>query len=107
MYKDLKQKFWWEGMKRDVAEYIQKCLTCQLMKAEHQRPSGMLQPLPIPSWKWEQITMDFVTGLPVVRGGCDSIWVVVDRLTESAHFLPVKTQYNVERLAEIYIKEII
>ena len=51
--------------------------------------------------------MDFVTGLPVVRGGCDSVWVVVDRLTKSAHFLPVKTQYNVEKLAEIYLKEII
>ena len=79
MYKDLKRKFWWEGMKKDVVSYIQKCLSCQLVKAEHQRPSGKLQPLPIPSWKWEQVIMDFVTGLPVVRGGYDSIWVVVDR----------------------------
>ena len=65
-----------------------------------------MQPLPIPNWKWDQIAMDFVTGLPVVRRGYDSIWVIVDRLTKSAHFLPVRTQYNVEKLAEIYIKEI-
>ena len=94
-------------MKADVVRHIQKCLTCQLVKAEHQRPSGKLQPLPIPDGKWDQITMDFVTGLPVVRGGYDSIWVIVDRLTKSAHFLPVKTRYNVEQLAEIYVKEIV
>ena len=106
MYLNLKENFWWNGMKKDVAEYVQKCLTCQLVKAEHQRPAGLLQPLPIPCWKWDQITMDFVTGLPKTRG-FDSIWVIVDRLTKSAHFLPVKTQYNVETLAELYKGEII
>ncbi len=94
-------------MKSDIAQYVQSCLVCQQVKAEHQKPGGLLRPLEIPQWKWEMITMDFVTGLPVVRGGFDSIWVIVDRLTKSAHFLPVKTTYTSEKLAEIYRDEII
>ncbi|GAB2284509.1 hypothetical protein Dimus_039673 [Dionaea muscipula] len=77
------------------------------VKAEHQRPAGRLQPLPIPEWKWEHITMDFVTGLPTTRNGHDSVWVIVDRLTKSAHFLPVKVTFSLERLARLYIREII
>ena len=69
-------------MKSDVADFLQKCLTCQMVKAEHQQPAGKLQPLPIPCWKWDQITMDFVMGLPKVRGGYDNVWVIVDRLTK-------------------------
>ena len=87
MYRDLKQNFWWEGMKREVAEYVSKCLICQQVKVEHQRPLGLLQPLPIPQWKWEHITMDFVVGLPRSQQNHDSIWVIVDRLTKSAHFI--------------------
>ena len=94
-------------MKRDVAEFVQKCLTCQQVKAEHQRPAGMFQPLEIPEWKWDQITMDFVSSLPKTTTGHDSIWVIVDRLTKSAHFLPVKTTHTVDKLAELYIKEIV
>ncbi|WP_306788277.1 integrase zinc binding domain-containing protein, partial [Proteus mirabilis] len=81
MYQGLKEHFWWFGMKRDVAEYVQKCLTCQKVKAEHQRPAGELQPIKIPEWKWEQITMDFVIGLPRTMTSYDAIWVIVDRLT--------------------------
>ncbi|WVZ92092.1 hypothetical protein U9M48_038182 [Paspalum notatum var. saurae] len=92
MYQDLKQKFWWYGMKREVAEYR--------VKAEHQKPAGLLQPLKIPEWKWEEIGMDFIVGLPRTQSGFDSIWVVVDRLTKVAHFIPVKTTYSGAKLAE-------
>ena len=107
MFEDLRKCYWWNNMKREVAQYVQRCLVCQQVKAEHQKPGGLLQPLQIPQWKWEEITMDFVTGLPPSRSGFDSIWVIVDRLTKSAHFLPVKTTYNSAKLAEIYRDEII
>ena len=94
-------------MKKDVAEWVSKCLTCQRVKAEHHRPSGLLQPLEIPVWKWEHIAMDFVVGLPRTKTNHDAIWVIVDRLTKSAHFLPIKETYTVDRLVEIYIKEIV
>ena len=107
MYQDLKMSFWWSGMKRDVSEFVTKCLVCQRVKAEHQVPSGLLQPIRIPEWKWDRITMDFVVGLPVTGRKHDSVWVVVDRLTKSAHFLPVRTDYSLDKLAELYIKEIV
>ncbi|GJR52252.1 putative reverse transcriptase domain-containing protein [Tanacetum coccineum] len=88
MYHDLRDLYWWPGMKRDIAEYVSKCLTCSKIKAEHQKPSGLLQQPEIPEWKWEKITMDLVTKLPRSSGGYDAIWVIVDRLTKSAHFLP-------------------
>ncbi|WVZ52545.1 hypothetical protein U9M48_003593 [Paspalum notatum var. saurae] len=93
MYHDLKERFWWYGMKRAVAEYVAVCDTCQRVKAEHQRPAGLLQPLKIPDWKWEEISMDFIVGLPRTQKGYNSIWVVVDRLTKIAHFIPVNTAY--------------
>ncbi|GJS79857.1 putative reverse transcriptase domain-containing protein [Tanacetum coccineum] len=89
MYYDLRDLYWWPGMKRDIAEYVSRCLTCSKIKAEHQKPSGFLQQPEIPEWKWEKITMDFVTKLPKSSSGHDTIWVVVDRLTKSAHFLPI------------------
>nr|GEY29659.1 hypothetical protein [Tanacetum cinerariifolium] len=98
MYHDLKQHFWWSGMKRDVAMFVSKCLICQQVKIEHQRASGLLQPLDIPVWKWDEICMDFVTGLPQTQRIHDAIWVVVDRLTKSAHFLPIHKDYSVSRL---------
>ncbi|XP_057744622.1 uncharacterized protein LOC130962419 [Arachis stenosperma] len=107
MYQDLKAMFWWPGMKNDVALHISKCLMCQKVKIEHQRPSGTLQPLEIPQWKWESIAMDFVIGLPRTRSGYDAIWVVVDRLTKSAHFLPIRISCSMEELARMYIKEIV
>jgi hypothetical protein len=107
MYMDLKGRFWWSNMKRDVAEYIALCDVCNRVKAEHQKPAGLLQPLPIPEWKWDNVGMDFITGLPRTKSGYDSIWVVVDRLTKVAHFIPVKTTYTSARLAKIYMNRIV
>jgi hypothetical protein len=96
MYQDLKQRFWWTRMKREIAPYVAECDVCQRVKAEHLKLAGTLQPLPIPSWKWEVIGMDFITGFAKAFQGYDSIWVIVDRLTKSAHFLPVKASYTVK-----------
>jgi len=107
MYQDLKTKYWWNGMKRDIAEYIARCDTCQRVKAEHQKPAGLLQPLPIPVWKWDEISMDFIVGLPRTQKGNDSIWVIVDRLTKVAHFIPVKTTYRGDKYAQLYVDHIL
>jgi hypothetical protein len=93
-------------MKRDIAEYVALCDTCQRVKAEHQRPAGLLQPLKVPEWKWEEIGMDFIIGLPRTQKRYDSIWVIVDRLTKVAHFIPVKMMYTDPQLAELYIAKI-
>jgi hypothetical protein len=98
MYRDLKEHYWWNSMKKEVAQFVERCLTCQQIKAEHQKPTGMLKPLTIPEWKWEHIAMDFVTSLPKMVTGLDAVWIVVDRLTKSAHFLPIKTTYDMSRL---------
>jgi hypothetical protein len=90
-------------MKRDVAEYVALCDPCQRVKAEHQCPTGLLQLLQVPEWKWEEIVMDFVVGLSRTQSGYDSIWVIVDRLTKVAHFIPVKTTYSRLQLAELYM----
>jgi hypothetical protein len=81
MYQDLNEKYWWYGLKRDVATHVALCDVCQRVKAEHQRPAGLLQPLKVLEWKWEEISMDFIVGLPRTQDGFDSIWVIVDRLT--------------------------
>ncbi|XP_055814500.1 uncharacterized protein LOC129884182 [Solanum dulcamara] len=107
MYRDLRQHYWWGRMKRDIVEFIVRCLNCQQIKYEHQRPGGVLQRIPITEWKWERIAMDFVVGLPKTLGKFDSIWVIVDRLTKYAHFIPIKTTYNAEKLDRIYIREIV
>ncbi|KAD0325810.1 hypothetical protein E3N88_44451 [Mikania micrantha] len=107
MYQDLRTSYWWPGMKKDIALYVGKCLTCSKVKAEHQKPSGLLQQPEIPQWKWEQISMDFITKLPRTPRGFDSIWVIVDRLTKSAHFLPIREDYKMEKLSTLYINEII
>ncbi|GJU67893.1 retrotransposon protein, putative, ty3-gypsy subclass [Tanacetum coccineum] len=107
LYRDLKQNFWWNGMKHDVARFVAKCLTCQQVNIEHQRASGLLQPLGISTWKWDQISMDFVTGLPRTFKKNDAIWVVVDWLTKSTHFLPIQQGYSVSKLVEIFQQEII
>ncbi|GKE14850.1 putative reverse transcriptase domain-containing protein [Tanacetum coccineum] len=106
MYQDMKQLYWWPNMKADIATYVSKCLTCAKVKAEHQKPSGLLQQPKIPVWTWERITMDFIVRLPRTPSGYDSIWVIVDRLTKSAHFLPVKTTDSMEKLNQLYLKEI-
>ncbi|GJT23006.1 putative reverse transcriptase domain-containing protein [Tanacetum coccineum] len=97
MYYDLRDRYWWPGMKKDIAEYVSKCLTCLKVKAEHQRPSGLLQQHEILVWKWEGIAMDFVTKLPRTSSGHDTIWVIVDRLTKSTYFLPMREDYKMER----------
>ncbi|KAJ9553357.1 hypothetical protein OSB04_017402 [Centaurea solstitialis] len=107
MYRDLKNGYWWPGMKRDVARFVEECMTCRMVKAEHQRPHGKLQPLEIPVWKWEHITMDFITKLPRTPRGYDTIWVVFDRLTKSAHFLPIRESSSAEKLAELFVREIV
>ena len=94
-------------MKKDIVEYVARCLNCQQVKYEHQRPGGLLQQMTIPKWKWERITMDFVVGLPRTLRKFDAVWVIVDRLTKSAHFIPIVTTYTSERLAQIYIQEIV
>ncbi|KAJ9565973.1 hypothetical protein OSB04_001939 [Centaurea solstitialis] len=107
MYRDLRADYWWPGMKREVARYVESCLTCLKVKAEHQKPHGKLQPLEIPVWKWENITMDLITKLPRTPRKFDAIWVIVDRLTKSAHFLAIRESYTSEQLAELYVKEVV
>jgi hypothetical protein len=94
-------------MKADIVLYVSKWLTCSKVKAEHQRPSGLLTQPELPVWKWERITMDFITKLPKIDSGCDAIWVIVDRLTKSAHFLAISEDDSVDKLARLYVKEII
>ncbi|KAI3704089.1 hypothetical protein L1987_74302 [Smallanthus sonchifolius] len=107
MYVGLRQQYWWPGMKKDIAIFVAKCLTCSKVKAEHQKPSGLLEQPEIPMWKWENLAMDFITKLPRTSSGHDSIWVIIDRLTKSAHFFPIREDYRVDKLARIYIDEIV
>ncbi|GJT91280.1 putative reverse transcriptase domain-containing protein [Tanacetum coccineum] len=107
MYQDMKKLYWWPNMKADIATYVSKCLTCAKVKAEHQRPSGLLVQPAIPEWKWDNITMDFVTKLPKSSQGLDTIWVIVDRLTKSAHFLPIKETDPLDKLAKLYLDRIV
>ena len=104
MYNDLRGSFWWSSMKREIVEYVSQCDVCRRVKAEHQKPAGLLQPLKVPVWKWEEIGMEFITGLPRTSFGFDSIWVIVDRLTKSAHLIPVKTVWWREAHRVIYGK---
>jgi len=94
-------------MKKEIAEFVYACLVCQKSKFEHQKPSGLMQSLFVPEWKWDSISMDFVGALPKIVKGFDSIWVIVDRLTKSTHFIPIKTGMSVVRLAEIYIEQVV
>ncbi|GKC15536.1 putative reverse transcriptase domain-containing protein [Tanacetum coccineum] len=104
---DMKKLYWWPNMKADIATYVRKCLTCAKVKAEHQRPSGLLVQPEIPQWKWDNITMDFVTKLPKSSQGYDTIWVIVDRLMKSAIFLPIRETDPMEKLARMYLKEVV
>ncbi|GKE00236.1 reverse transcriptase domain-containing protein [Tanacetum coccineum] len=107
MYHDLKKLYWWPNMKAIIVEYVSKCLTCSKVKAECQKPFGLLVQPEIPMWKWERITMDFVTKLPKTSTGHDTIWVIVDRLTKSSHFIPIRATDSMETLTRLYIKEIV
>ncbi|GJR29724.1 putative reverse transcriptase domain-containing protein [Tanacetum coccineum] len=107
MYQDPKKLYWWPNMKAIIVEYVGKCLTCSRVNAECQKPSSLLIQQEIPTWKWERITMDFVTKLPKTSSGHDTIWVIVDRLTKSAHFIPTRATDSMETLTRLYTKEIV
>ncbi|GKE02903.1 putative reverse transcriptase domain-containing protein, partial [Tanacetum coccineum] len=107
MCQDLKKLYWSPNIKAKIATYVGKCLTCAKVKAEYQKPSCLLVQPMIPVWKWENITMDFVTKLPKTSSGQDTIWVIIDRLTKSAHFLPMKETDLIEKLARQYLKEVV
>nr|GFB34685.1 reverse transcriptase domain-containing protein [Tanacetum cinerariifolium] len=107
MYQDMKKLYWWPNMKADIVTYVSKCLTCAKVKAEHQSPSGLLVQPRIPEWKWDNITMDFVTKLPKSLQGYDTIWVIVDRLTKSAIFTPIRETDPMDKLTRVYLKEVL
>ncbi|GJQ93277.1 putative reverse transcriptase domain-containing protein [Tanacetum coccineum] len=107
MYQDMKKLYWWPNMKADIATYVSKCLTCARVKAEHQRPLGLLVQPSIPEWKWDNITMDFITKLPKSSQGFDTIWVIVDQLIKSAHFLPIRENDPLDKLARLYLNKIV
>ncbi|GJV63441.1 putative reverse transcriptase domain-containing protein [Tanacetum coccineum] len=107
MYHDLKKLYWCPNMKAEIATYVSKCSTCSKVKAEYQKPSGLLVQPKISQWKWEKITMDFITKLPKTLSGYDTIWVIIDRLTKSIHFLPMKETDTMERLTRLYLKEVV
>ncbi|GJS12077.1 retrovirus-related pol polyprotein from transposon TNT 1-94 [Tanacetum coccineum] len=104
---DMKKLYWWPNMKADIATYVSKCLTCLKVKAEHQKPSGLLVQPEIPQWKWDSITMDFITKLPRTSSGYDTIWVIIDRLTKSAYFLAMRENDSMDKLARLYMKEVV
>nr|GFB18355.1 retrotransposon protein, putative, Ty3-gypsy subclass [Tanacetum cinerariifolium] len=107
MYQDLKRLYWWPNMKADIATYVSKCLTCLRLKAKHQKPSGLLAQPKITQWKWDNITMDFVMKLPRTSSGYDTIWVIMDRLTKSAYFLPMREDDSMDKLTKLYLKEVV
>jgi len=102
----IRKEYFWPGMKRNIVEYLARCLECQQIKAEHQHPAGLLQPLPIPEWKWEIISMDFITGLPRTKKNNDSIMVVVDKLSKAAHFIPVQSTFRAAQIAHIFMQNV-
>ncbi|KAK8600587.1 hypothetical protein V6N12_050440 [Hibiscus sabdariffa] len=107
MYKDLKSLYWWPCMKATITDFVSRCLTCQKVKVEHQAPTGLLQPTEFPQWKWNKITMDFVTGLPISPTKNDVVWVIVDRFTKFTHFIHVRTSISSDTMVELYIREVI
>jgi hypothetical protein len=107
MYHDLRQQFWWTRMKREAARYVSECDTYRKIKADYMKPGGLLQPLGVPEWKRDDISMHFIMGLPLMACKFDSIWVIVDRLSKSTYFAPVHTNYNVHKYVGIYIARVL
>jgi hypothetical protein len=103
----VKSHYFWLGLKKESVEYIVRCMECQKVKAEHRHPAGLLQSLPIPEWKWEVVTMDFITGLPRTSKQHDSIMVVVEKLTKVACFIPLKTTQKATDVPDIFLKEVV
>ena len=107
MYHDFHCQYYWSGMKRHVGDFIRRCLTCQQVKAEHQKPARLLQPLEVAEWKWEHVTMDFGTPFPRTQWRHGAIWVIVDRIIKSARFLAVWMTFTLEEFYRLYICEIV
>ncbi|XP_052874458.1 uncharacterized protein LOC128280149 [Gossypium arboreum] len=107
MYRDLRELYWWPGLKWKVTNFVSKCLTCQQVKAKNQLPSGLVQPVKIPLWKWERVTMDFVSRLPLTPTKKDSVWVIIDQLKKSSHFILFRADYSLQKLAKLYVSEIV
>uniref|UniRef100_M0ZUK4 Retrotransposon protein n=1 Tax=Solanum tuberosum TaxID=4113 RepID=M0ZUK4_SOLTU len=107
MYRDLREVYWWNVMKKDIAGFVANFPNCQQVNVEHQKPRGLSQDISIPTWKWEDLNMDFIVGLSRTRRQHDSIWVIVDRMTKSAHFLPIKISYLAEDYAKLYLREMV
>ena len=107
MYHTIRPFYYWPGMKTEITDYVSRCAVCQQVKAERKKPFGLIQPLPVPQWKWENVTMDFVYKLPSTRNGYDGVWVIVDWLTKSAHFIPMMEKYSLNKLAEWFITKIV
>ncbi|KAA3484221.1 reverse transcriptase [Gossypium australe] len=107
MYNDLRKWYWWPSMKKDISEFVSRCLICHQVKVEHQVPSSLFQPIMVLEWKWDRIIMDFMTGLPFSPRRKDVLWVVIDRLTKSTHFIPVRVDYSLDKLADLYVSEIV
>ena len=107
MHADLRRLFFWSGMKRDIADFLARCLECQRVKAEHEHSAGLLQPNLIPSWKWDIVSMDFMVGLPMTARRHDAIMVTVDRLTKVAHFAPIRSSYTAASVASVFMRDIV
>jgi hypothetical protein len=107
MYHDPREQFWWTRMKHKTVLYVSECDTCRKVKVDYMKLGGSMQSLSIPNWKWDGISMNFILGLPLITRKIDSIWVIMDRLTKSAHFMPVHTNYNVEKYTVIYIAHVL
>ena len=103
MYQDLSRHYYWSGMKRHIGDFVRRCLTCQQVKAEYHKPVELLQTLEVAEWKWEHVTMDFVIHLPRTPQGHDAVWVIVDRITKSAHFLAVRMTFTLVKFCRLYI----
>ena len=102
----IRKNYFWPGIRRDIVEYLNKCLECQQVKVEHRHPGGLMQPITVPKWKWEVISLDFITGLPRSKKHNDSIMVVVDRSSKSTHFIPMHSTYEMAQIADISMREI-
>ena len=101
-----RKQYFWPRMKRDIGEYISRCMKCQQVKVEHQHPAGLLQPFPILEWKWEVISMDFTTGFPMTMKQHDLIMVVLHKLKKESHFILVKSTYKADAIEKIFMKDI-
>lgn len=104
---DLRKMFWWPGMNKEIEKFMYACLTCKKSKIKYKKSLGLMRPVSIPEWKWDNISTDFVSRLSMTVKNYDTIWVIMDRLTKSAHFIPMRLDYPLERLAKLYIKRIV